>query len=203
MLKNILCFIFFSTFSFSAFAFAELYVSMPFGNSEFKENATLGSIDHLSLFDFGLNAGTRLRAEIGSVKVGGVAEIGWQGHSLESKTLLDSGSYRIERQRVLAGPSIGIGILTSGLRIEGEYYLHYSAKISYSDDKAANPFRKGDSQSGNGWAAGLSYELSSFVVTALYRQLEVTKSEFSGAALNSTYQNFKTTELAGTVGFQF
>lgn len=186
-----------------AFAGAEFYISMPFGFSKMNETRLVGTAEHSSISDFGISAGARYHFEFNWIDFGVVGEWAWQGHTMDYYSTATSGTYRIERNRYLLGPSLHLPLMKTGLAIEAEYYPLYNATITYSDDKSINPFRKNDKQSGSGWSAGLSFQIGFLKIAALYRVLEITKSDFSGAAAGSTFSNFKTNETIGTVGVAF
>jgi hypothetical protein len=169
-------------FSCAAQAWVEIYFGTHAGNSQMEEINGGVKYDHSStIMDFGLSFGSRLRAPLGPFRIGAVGEIAWVGNSLNRKPTNDTAAteYRYEKSRILAGPSLGIKFSDSW-SLELEYYAHYSNKVTYSDEKGVNPFRKDDKQSGSGGGLGLSFASGMFKITWMLRELKLTASDLGG-----------------------
>ena len=194
-------------FSSKAFATLELYAGTSFGFATMDEFSPGYKYDHSSNFDMGLLIGSRYRWQVDSWLLGGVAELGWVGHTIDRRSRGPDASkdYRIETQRILLGPSVAYSLIQDRLAIEAEYYPVYSTTVSYSDEKAGNPNKKGDQRRGSGWGLGMSFKFWICRVTGMYRQLQVKSADHGNAATSPvpTYGDFTAHEGVATFGFEF
>lgn len=193
-------------------AYLEIYTQM--GSGYFKmEEVNKDNIHHThqSWFDFSYGFGARARFGIlGVLYLGGMAEVAWNGHNVDRNWFDVSSSqnrgftYRFEKTRYLAGPTLSIRI-GDVFSIDGEYYSQHSMNITYSDDKRDNPFRKYERHAGRGWGAGFGLHFGFFNVNWLYRELTINSFNFSDSNDNivgKTFDPLVQRESVITAGFE-
>lgn len=178
----------------SSYASFQLYGGMNIGSLSMDETSGANSYKHSSTFfvgHWGYGLGSRIKLDLGALKIGVVGDLSWNGDSIERKQngVTHDATYRQESYRVLAGGTFSLDAGAFGLI--GEYYPYVVNTVTYSDDKSENLFRKNDKFKGTGWGAGFQFAMGAgFYYSALYRQLIYKDIESNGTTLTLPNDNY-------------
>lgn len=146
-------------------------------------------------------------ATLGVIGLGLKGEIAWIGNSIDRKhsTSSDSKSYRYESQRGLVG--FTFSLRPGPVAIDLDYYPTILNKVSYSDNKAQNPFGKEDNLKGRGIGLALAFSffppMRNFL---MFRKLEYSSVDMNGAPLElptELYSLLKFDEVVIGFGSEF
>lgn len=140
----------------------QMYTALVGGSTTMSETQSGTSYNHESQFFVGHLGGAFGGGYVFTTNVIGLGlkgEIAWAGNSMNRKNAAttDSVSYRYESQRVLSG--LTFSLRPGPVAIDFEYYPWILNRVSYSDQKSENPFRKSDDLKGTGYGVGFAFKI--------------------------------------------
>lgn len=154
----------------------------------------------------GLGVGYSPRFEFGNLHLGLNLIYEWKEEALKEKDSSgNTDNFDFQYIRFMGGVQLTYKV-ADGLGLVLEYTPYINANVHWSDDGAENPFRKGDNLQGTAVAAGLGFFWGPAEVIFLYRVVTWNKVETAGTSRelpDSTYSEFKATEVGTHLGFSF
>lgn len=197
-------------FPFSTYAEFQAYSGLVGGATLQSETQASASYRHESQFLFGhlgVAVGGGYQFVAGALGLGVKGEVAWLGNTIDRKTegTSDKTGYRDETTRGLAG--VTVSYRPGPMMIDFEYYPWVNNWVNYSDAKSENPYRKNDTWTGTGWAAGFSFKffppMRNFIQFRRLTYGNTTMNSSSVTLPNSTWSVLKLDEVILGFGSEF